>query len=126
MSLFVHSRWLQRAIVGAIATLGFCAATPLTKPAEAAFVSVGVGIRRPRMQPLTMLLLGSSQPAGVGAAHVGAADLFSMMAASLSVTAAFSAMVGFSVTAAFFVTAAFSAPALVVPALPAAALADPA
>lgn len=44
MSRFVHGRWLQRAIVGGVAALGFCAATPSMKPAEAAFVGVGVGI----------------------------------------------------------------------------------
>jgi hypothetical protein len=39
-----RKRRLQRAIAGAVTVLGFCAATPSTKPAEAAFVSVGVGI----------------------------------------------------------------------------------
>jgi hypothetical protein len=42
MSRFVRSRPLQRAIVGAVAALAFCAVALPAKPTEAASVAVGV------------------------------------------------------------------------------------
>jgi hypothetical protein len=74
------------------------------------------------LQRLTMPRLGPSRPGGVGAAHVGAAGL-SLVVASSSGTAAFSATAASSVTAGFFHDGRFFTQALVVATLPAPALA---
>lgn len=91
MSLLVHNLWPQRAFVAAVAALVFCAAALPTTPAEAAFVGVVVpsyyyapapacayyypfgcyGYAAPYYAPAGIVVA-----AGVGAAHVGAADLF--------------------------------------------------